>query len=662
MASPERPEDRGLLRAVLGRRWRAWGFRSFQGRLLAVLLAVLGLVLTGVFLAVDTISIGSARRAIAEALDLTAVTFERTLDDRRVTLLDKVRLLSGDFAFKQAYATGEHGTLLSALDNHLGRVGADVMLLTDLDGLVLADTLHPAQHGQTFSQPALLDAAAGDERGEVSGIALLDGRPYQLVVVPLYTPEPSAWVIIGFALGDALAQRLEQQTHTQVSLVWQARGGAWRVFASTLEPAARTALLDQLAREPGAGGGERELALPDGAYLSRRVPLHAGAEGAAYAVLQRSLDEALGPHRELRRLLAGIFALGTAIAIACAVFVARRVTRPVRLLATGAQELAEGRYMPIEGVTQKDELGRLAQSFNTMIKGLAERDRVRAVLGKVVSPAVAEELLSRRIELGGEERQASVLFSDIRGFTSLSEHLPPAELLALLNAYFGRMSMEVDGHGGVVDKYIGDAVMALFGVPLAHDDDPARAVACALDMCSALTELNERFAARGWPRLAIGVGIHSGLVVAGNMGSESRWNYTVLGDAVNLASRLEGLCKVYGASIVVSRATRAACPGIAFRELDRVGVKGRAEAVEIHQPLGPFDALPPEERTGLRRYGEALVHYRARDWDRAETIFAALAAAGPEVAVYRLYAERCRLYRSAPPPADWAAVTRYDSK
>jgi adenylate cyclase len=256
----------------------------------------------------------------------------------------------------------------------------------------------------------------------------------------------------------------------------------------------------------------------------------------------------------------------------------------VQRLAAGARRIEAGDYQQSVAIPLHDEIGALAQAFNGMAKGLAEKERVRNLLGKVVSPEVASELLKGDIELGGEEREVTVLFSDVRGFTSLCEGQSPKQVLSLLNDYFSAITAVIEANGGVVDKFIGDAVMALFGAPVAQADSAERALRTAFGMEQALVKVNADFAARGLPPLAIGIGINTGKVVAGNMGSPSRLNYTVIGDGVNLASRLEGLTKQHGATIIVSEACARAAPGFTYRELGVVQVKGRQEPVRIFVP------------------------------------------------------------------------------
>ncbi len=240
----------------------------------------------------------------------------------------------------------------------------------------------------------------------------------------------------------------------------------------------------------------------------------------------------------------------------------------------------------------EDEIGLLAGAFNHMSEGLAERDQVRDLLGKVVSPAVAAELLRKDVTLGGEEREVTILFSDLRSFTSMCEARSAQEMLGVLNHYFTRMSAIVEAHRGVVDKYVGDAMMALFGAPLAGPDDADRAMETALEMSEALDELNREWQAQGRHALNFGIGINTDVVVAGNMGSQTRLNYTVIGDGVNLASRLEALTKTpeYGTRIIVSHSTLEKAKGrYRTRRLGEVAVKGKQRADGNLCPAWPRD-------------------------------------------------------------------------
>ncbi|MCL6262244.1 adenylate/guanylate cyclase domain-containing protein [Craterilacuibacter sp. RT1T] len=252
----------------------------------------------------------------------------------------------------------------------------------------------------------------------------------------------------------------------------------------------------------------------------------------------------------------------------------------------------------------------------------------------------------------------SVLFSDVRDFTRVSEGLPAAELATLMNRYLSAQTTHVQAAAGTVDKYIGDAIMAFWGAPLTDEAHARHAVEAALAMVDGMTALNADFAVRGWPQLAIGVGINSGGMSVGNMGSDFRRAYTVMGDAVNLAARLEGLTKVYGVPILCGPDTRAACPDRVWREVDQLRVKGKCEAISAWQPLPTASQAAAE----LEAWQTVLAAYRARDFAAAHTRLEVLAAAAPHDDLYRYYLARCARYLQHPPAADWDGIHQHSEK
>jgi len=275
---------------------------------------------------------------------------------------------------------------------------------------------------------------------------------------------------------------------------------------------------------------------------------------------------------------------------------------------------------------------------------------LKKAFGSYLSPELVDQIVKNpgRLRLGGEKRELTVLFSDIRGFTSLSESLEPEQLVQLLNEYLTPMTRIVLEEKGTLDKFIGDAVMAFFNAPLDLPAHQAHACRVAVRMVRRLRELNEDFARRGTPRISIGIGINSGEAVVGNMGADLRFDYTAIGDDVNLASRLEGLTKQYGVGIVVSASTReAAGDEFSFREIDLVRVKGKQNPVAVYELMtdNPEVAAPFAEGVGL---------YRARDFDKALPLFAELAGKGD--AVSALYQLRCREFLADPPGEGWDGV------
>lgn len=636
-------------------------FKSFRNRLLVLFLGLLATVQVSAFFIVNTAATNSARKQIDAALVTTSGSFRELLAERTASLLVAARLLSGDFAFKKAYSTHEHKTILSALSNHRQRIGADMMFLISLDETVIADTSHPERHDEAFGFPGLIEAAEENEYGETAAVLLIDGRPVQLVVVPLLTPTPDAWICVGFIIDDRMARGLKEISNSEISFVTRSKKGDWIAVASTLPRNNVSQLQTSLQSQRWSANISTIFPQANEHYVSLVVPLEKSSN-RVLVVLQRSLDMALAPTRRLSLVLAGLFALGIALSAVAAVVIARRVTQPVLTLVGGAHRVREGNFEQPVVVKQQDELGELANSFNTMMNGLAERDRVRDLLGKVVSMEIAEELLSKDIELGGEEREVTILFSDVRNFTSLCENRPPQEMLSILNDYLTRVSDVIESQGGVVDKFIGDAVMSLFGAPLTHADDAARAVRTATGMCSALEELNDEFRKKGRPELAIGIGINTAVVVAGNMGSQTRLNYTVIGDGVNLASRLEGLSKYYGVPVVVSKETRDAAPEFIYRELDLVCVKGKQKPVAIYQPVVYDKNTKYETMATLEQYHASLRHYRGQEWDAAIDGFAELSKTYPKDRLYQLYLTRLESFKENPPPREWDGVIQFDQK
>ncbi|GMR06565.1 MAG: hypothetical protein BMS9Abin25_1167 [Gammaproteobacteria bacterium] len=637
-------------------------FKNFRTRLLIFLVSLLGAVLGAVFFSVNQANTSNARLHLEEALQITAKTFAKSLRDREQILNEKVRLLSGDFAFKSAFATRDPATIKSALENHRQRVGANIMILLAMDGEIIADTMHSVEHKTAPALNDLLKQAMGSSHGEASAIQIIDNIAYQMVVVPLFTPEPSAWILIGFVMDDNFALEQRESTHSEVSLLYLSSGKAWQIISSTLQNKAKIQLSEAIANNTAPTNQVFDLMLQDEEYLSLALSVQEGDVGQGLAILQRSLDAALAPYLRLRALMLTLFGIGLAISIVGALMIARGLSRPIEQLVKTARRIEGGDYSKGVKIERSDEIGTLANSFNSMVEGLAERDKVQNLLGKVVSREVADELLNKGIKLGGEEREVTVLFSDIRDFTNLCEHHAPNEILDLLNRYLTHMSTSIEEHGGVVDKYIGDAIMALFGAPVFHPESPQKAVYCALDMLSDLRLLNEVLVKDGLQPLAIGIGINTGKVVAGNMGSANRLNYTVIGDGVNLASRLEGLTKQYGVEIVISQSTRDLCPNLLFRELDLVQVKGKTKPIAIFEPLSVADTSSGSSKSVLDQYHMAIAHYRSRAWDEAEILLKQLITDDGDRKIYQLYLTRITEYRQNPPSSDWDGVVVFTQK
>ena len=288
-------------------------------------------------------------------------------------------------------------------------------------------------------------------------------------------------------------------------------------------------------------------------------------------------------------LLGVVMLLAGVVALIGAVLISGGISGPLIALSRMAQRVQAGDLTGRVEVRSRDEVGVLARAFNTMTAGLRERERERDIFGRVVSPEVREKLLSGELKLGGETLWVAVLFSDIRGFSTMSEHMSPDAIVAFLNEYLSEMTGAIRGWGGYINNFIGDAIVAIFGAPVDQPDKEWRAVAAALAMRDCLAELNRRRAGRGEPPINNGIGIGSGEVVAGQIGSLERLMYTVIGDSVNVAARLEALTKNYPEHpILINGPTAAAVKGrdgLVLKSLGPITVKGRAEPVDVYAVL-----------------------------------------------------------------------------
>lgn len=292
---------------------------------------------------------------------------------------------------------------------------------------------------------------------------------------------------------------------------------------------------------------------------------------------------------------------------------------------------------------------------------------IAGAFARYVSPKVVRQILAdpKRLALGGERRDVTLFFSDLQGFTSISEGLSPQELVAFLNEYTTLMAGVITGPGldGTIDKYIGDSVMAFWGAPLPQPDHARRGLLAALACQERLRPFCDGLVARGGPRLVTRIGLNTGACVVGNMGSRDRFDYTAIGDTVNEASRLEGINKVYGTLIIASESTWRAAPGAAFgRLLDRVRVKGKAEPVALYEVLAPAGSETAALRALAAGYAEAAAAYQAREWGRAIELAGEVLRAAPGDGPSKVLIERARAFMVAPPPEAWDGVWTLTAK
>jgi adenylate cyclase len=306
----------------------------------------------------------------------------------------------------------------------------------------------------------------------------------------------------------------------------------------------------------------------------------------------------------------------------------------------------------------------LTAAFSYATEG-RQKLAIRTMFSRYMSEDVINHLLAHpeEVRLGGERRRLTLFFSDLAGFTTLSESLEPEVVVQLLNEYLSAMTEIILAEQGTVDKYEGDAIMAFWGAPLALADHALRACRTALRQQAALTDLNARFQVKGWPPLHCRIGLHTGEAVVGNLGSDKRFDYTVIGDTVNLASRLEGLNKFYGTAIMASETTVQECQGaLEFLELDWVAVKGRETPVRVFQALAFKGELTSSQEQARRAFGQGLARYRQGLFVQAGQAFQQSLEYWPEYAPSREFLRRCREQEAGPTPGQWDAVFRPDKK
>ena len=286
------------------------------------------------------------------------------------------------------------------------------------------------------------------------------------------------------------------------------------------------------------------------------------------------------------------------------------------------------------------------------------------LFGQYVPPELVDKMARdpQKYSMEGRSEQLTVLFSDIVGFTSISEALNPKDLSAFINEYLTSMSLVIREHRGTLDKYIGDAIMAFWGAPVADADHARQGVLAAVGMQSRLLEINELVRSRGWPPIRIGIGVNSGMMSVGDMGSKVRRAYTVMGDAVNLASRLEALTRVYGVGVIVGEVTRNLVRDGVFRELDRVKVKGKDEPVTIYEAVGFEGTVSEQVLSEIKLWHQCLKQYRAQEWDQAEMSLLNLTRMKPDHQLYKEFWERLMQMRAAPPGPGWDGVMAFKTK
>ena len=380
----------------------------------------------------------------------------------------------------------------------------------------------------------------------------------------------------------------------------------------------------------------------------------------------RSVDAVLGRQQLNAYLTFALFLAACGLGAGISAIGSTRVVAGLRQLVVSTKAVEAGVDTQPVSIRTRDEVGELAQAFNRMIEQLRERDRLKDTFGKFLDP----RLVSRLIDSGAdqaERRSLTIFFSDIKHFANISEQLTASTIVHLLNEYFGTVAKVIHGHRGIIDKYIGDAVMAFWVPPFSAGDEHARdACRAALAQQEAVAALRARLPEitgmrRNAPEVVIRMGIATGEAVVGTIGSEAARSYTAIGDSVNLASRLEGINKVYGTLILISEETyRLAQEDIEAREVDVITVAGKTEPVRVYELMGSAGQIEPARIELRKAYAAGLAGYRAQDWDGAKAHFEECLHIMPDDGPAQVLLQRVGVLRSSPPGPDWDGVWHHD--
>ena len=530
------------------------------------------------------------------------------------------------------------------------------------------------------------DIVDGDGK-RISCYLRVNGRLYLALGIPLSTsaggenPPPTNAYFVGFEINDKwaagfLGERDPSGFAAPLGVWFLKAQEPWtEAFGGTAPSSGEKPKWAERTYDEAAGlplnAEPRQLRVEAsifGTMLAEAVAFEPAKGERMVLAVTASLDDALAPMNRLLRTITLVGVGAVVVAFVACRWIARRIARPIGTLVVESERIGRGEFDVTLDTDRKDELGDLARGFTHMAKGLAQRDFIKDTFGKFVDPSVVATLIAdpKRLRPGGEQRVQTVLMSDVANFTRLGEKLTPEQLVLLLNEYLGACADIVANEKGVVDKFIGDAVVAFWGPPLT-DDHAERACRAALRMADAAASMNARCAALGVAPLKVRIGIATGEMIVGNIGSPSKFNYTVMGDVVNLCARLEGVNKLYSTTILATRATAQSLgAGWVWRELDVVRVVGRGAGepiVEIMAAPSPASAdTTGKDELRRDRFVAARAHYLRREWPRAREAFEALAREFPADNAAAAMALRCARLEAIPPEPGWDGVWTLDVK
>jgi adenylate cyclase len=472
------------------------------------------------------------------------------------------------------------------------------------------------------------------------------------------------------ATSDALVGKAIQDTSydTEYRIELARIGGVLKYLGRSLEEFVRVGETTLTALAAGKREEARQASLGFAKFAQAFGPDLSQIRHDLADLTSRSTKAVLERQRLNAYLSFGLFLTACGLGLGISAVGSTRVVAGLRQLVASTKAIEAGTDAHPVSIRSRDEVGELAQAFNRMIEELRERDRLKDTFGKFLDPRLVSRLIASGADQA-ERRNLTIFFSDIKQFTGISEQLTASAIVHLLNEYFGTVAKVIHGHRGIIDKYIGDAVMAFWVTPFSAGDDHARdACRAALAQQQAIAALQARLPEitgmrRNAPELVVRMGIATGEAVVGTIGSDAARSYTVIGDSVNLASRLESINKVYGTLILISEDTyRLAQADITTREVDFITVAGKTEPVRIYELAALSGQLDPLKQELHERFAEGLTAYRRQDWNGAQASFEACLRTVPDDGPARVFLERIDVLRSDPPRKDWDGIWHHLKK
>lgn len=640
---------------------------GLRGKIFTAFFTILALLLGGTIHYTNSQTTEFQTAQITGQLRSTKIRFEKKFESERANLLKLVRTITSDQKYR-SFLQQVKDNYFSFAEEIILDTNADMVFVVDED-MIVRGASSPSKGSKLKRDEYLatilehveethVDDLLGEilETGKNTSRVLTFGRDLlNTVHVPLKESLSDDYALgvvsVGIIIDDEWVNDLLKDEGSDIHVIFYIDG---RPVAANAPEDLSWAFL-----KAARGGGDESFVFEKERYIGLKGAFERAGRPAGYLFVA-SLDKAMAPFVSLQWK---IFALGVAalvFGLVVILFLTNRIVFPIRMLVRGTKEILDGNYDYTVENKSRDEVGQLARAFNSMTGGLKEKEQIRSLFGKYVHPSIVSNIMENpgNLQQEGTRRIQTLLFSDIQGFTTISEGMDAEHLVGFLNEYLGAMAGELTACDGILDKYLGDGIMAFWGPPLTEGNHARLACDAALGMQLKLADMRRDWQARGLPPIHARIGVATGEVIVGNIGSEQAQDYTCIGDTVNLSSRLEGVNKVYGTRIIIDEATLDMVNDhFKVRELDTVRVKGRDGGTRIFELQGFASSAVSKPEDNFRRYADALALYRAGGFTDALKGFQSIKDDPPA----SIMAEACR-HLIEQPPENWDGIRTLTEK